>query len=290
VTASDLAWVSQLPHLSRLSIPTKALSPEAGFDLRRLPQLRQLELTGPRISQAEVEELAAGLPECSILHGTQTVARDTVDREVAEFVLSRKNQPKVFLGLTANTDFSILPAGQPLPKADVLRVSTVSVAMDVEGLDFVAPRLSRLPMLRTLLADRVLLRPVHLNGIFAAVGLHALAIEKTGITAGDLAPITSLVRLERLSAGDNPGLTDTGIAQLVGLPRLAVLDVSNTGLTDNGAEVLATARQLAFLNITGTKVTVAGVARLQLALPDCEITSDFTSEQVSAAAKQLGGP
>jgi hypothetical protein len=42
VTASDLAWVSQLPHLSRLSIPTKALSPDAGFDLRRLPQLRQL--------------------------------------------------------------------------------------------------------------------------------------------------------------------------------------------------------------------------------------------------------
>lgn len=59
------------------------------------------------------------------------------------------------------------------------------------------------------------------------------------------------------------------------LKKLAELDVGNNPLDDKSLDVLRPLHNLRFLNLSGTKVTKAGIDSLKIALPACEIRSDF---------------
>ena len=52
---------------------------------------------------------------------------------------------------------------------------------------------------------------------------------------------------------------------------LESLDISGTGITDKGLEYLTGLTNLMTLHIYDTTVTPAGVAKVQEALPNCEI-------------------
>jgi hypothetical protein len=104
---------------------------------------------------------------------------------------------------------------------------------------------------------------------------------------------------------------DAGVESLKRYPRLKVLQLYETSVTNRGVEAIAaTHEQLGELSLVGCKVndrciehleplktlklvaldrtgvTVAGVARLQIALPNCEIRSDFSAEEVAAAMEK----
>jgi hypothetical protein len=67
-------------------------------------------------------------------------------------------------------------------------------------------------------------------------------------------------------------VTDTGLAHLGGLDRLAVLDLrGSAGVTDAGLDQLAGLRGLRCVMLTGTGVTRAGADRLRAARPDVEV-------------------
>ncbi len=108
----------------------------------------------------------------------------------------------------------------------------------------------------------------------------------------------------------NTNVGDAGLAELKWFPRLAVLQlydtkVSDEGLqylveenkelgelslvgcriTDQGLKTIAQLKQLKLLAVDRTGVTAAGVAGLHIALPDCEIRSDFATAE-DAAEKQ----
>jgi hypothetical protein len=67
-------------------------------------------------------------------------------------------------------------------------------------------------------------------------------------------------------------VTDTGLQNLQGLSRLEWLSLNNApAVTYAGLEQLRALNQLDELYLYGTQVTAAGVARLQRALPRCDI-------------------
>ena len=67
-------------------------------------------------------------------------------------------------------------------------------------------------------------------------------------------------------------ITDAGLEKIKGLKRLNRLDLSRTPISDAGLKYIEGLKELHSLNLCGTQVTVAGVAKLQNALPNCEIS------------------
>ena len=77
--------------------------------------------------------------------------------------------------------------------------------------------------------------------------------------------------------------TDKCLKQLAaGNKKLAELSLVDCRITDRGLADLTELKQLKLLALDRTGVTLAGVARLQIALPDCEIRSDFSAADIAA--------
>jgi hypothetical protein len=134
-------------------------------------------------------------------------------------------------------------------------------------------------------------RPVWLRWILGAdVAAAGGCIEfyRPELTDADVATLTSLHNLQRLSLDRNP-VTDRGIAHLARLPRLQFLSLEATQITDAGLESLRRCKSLQMLTLTNTQTTDAGVRQLQSALPELEIYDANEKEwpalkPVSAAA------
>jgi len=91
------------------------------------------------------------------------------------------------------------------------------------------------------------------------------------VTDAGLSHIKNLTELQCLDL-DRTQVTDNGLAHVRNLRQLTFLDLADTEITDSGLEDLHGMARLQLLRLGGTKVTDAGVARLQKALPNCEIT------------------
>ena len=70
---------------------------------------------------------------------------------------------------------------------------------------------------------------------------------------------------------DGTKVTDAGLVNLEGLTHLDCLWLANTGVTDAGLVHLVGMKRLFDLGVSGTKVTCHGAAKLQKALPLCEV-------------------
>jgi serine/threonine protein kinase/Leucine-rich repeat (LRR) protein len=97
--------------------------------------------------------------------------------------------------------------------------------------------------------------------------LHELDLTRTRITNHAVSHLAALPNLSVLKLSDN-NLTD---AALLHLPHVRSLALDGTGVTDAGLQQLATQTGLGFLSVSRTKVTPFGIAKLQAALPKCEI-------------------
>lgn len=71
-------------------------------------------------------------------------------------------------------------------------------------------------------------------------------------------------------------ITDEGLNHLRGLPMLDNVDLTNTSISDAGLEILAKIESLEYIHLASTAVTAEGVARLENALPKCEVVWDGT--------------
>ena len=82
-----------------------------------------------------------------------------------------------------------------------------------------------------------------------------------------------------------PSLGDLLAANLAELKQLKRLSLAGSGVGDAGIKHLASLPNLESLDLRRTKATAAGIAELQLALPMCRITSDFSDVAGSEAGK-----
>jgi hypothetical protein len=102
----------------------------------------------------------------------------------------------------------------------------------------------------------------------------------------------TVARIAKLSTLDNldigwPTMIDADLVELSTLRQISYLDLRNSSVTDAGIAHLETMPQLRYVDLAGAKVTLEGVAKLKRALPECQITSDFTDEQIAAAMEVL---
>lgn len=100
--------------------------------------------------------------------------------------------------------------------------------------------------------------------------LEELYLTFTAFTDTALEHLKGLTKLRRLSLFGTK-VTDTGLGHLTGLPNLVELWLSDTRVTDAGLQHLKGLPQLERLWLDNTQVSDAGVAKLQQALPKCEI-------------------
>lgn len=102
------------------------------------------------------------------------------------------------------------------------------------------------------------------------VQIDGIDLSNSRITDAGIKRISQLSQLQILDINDTQ-ITDEGLASLVGLRRLRGLRMNDTRITDYGLNFLAQIKSLESLEIIGTNVTEDAVARLQRALPHCEI-------------------
>jgi hypothetical protein len=98
------------------------------------------------------------------------------------------------------------------------------------------------------------------------------------VTDAGLAHLVDMPALEEMAfiseGGADTTLTDAGLAHVGRMHHLRTLFVHGLPITDAGLEHLRPLAGLRRLRIYRTKVTKQGIARLQQALPQCEILSD----------------
>ena len=140
--------------------------------------------------------------------------------------------------------------------------------------------------------------------------LRVLGLEATQVTSGGLSHLQGMSRLEELDlsgtqvtdAGlvhlrrltlrglrlEDTQVTDGGLSHLQGMSTLQELDLSGTQVTDAGLHHLKGLIRLKFLEFVDTPVTATGVAKLQIALPNCEISGP-NSRRTPARHRAGGG-
>jgi len=113
--------------------------------------------------------------------------------------------------------------------------------------------------------------PIWLQQLGGDAFVHVVDVNfyKCPVTDQDLACLVGLPYVRYLTLGDT-AIGDGAIQQFVRLP-LRKLYLSDTKLTDTGAKQLENLRDLELVELFRTDVTEAGIIKLRLALPACEI-------------------
>lgn len=118
------------------------------------------------------------------------------------------------------------------------------------------PGLAELDLRTTAIGDNGL---KHLKGL---TGLKTLGLNGTQVTNAGLIHLAALPQLKNLGLGDNPRLTDAGLANLAKCSKISQLILDHTGISDAGLEYLRALKELAELDLRDCKVGDAGMAYL----------------------------
>ncbi|MFT5526958.1 MAG: CubicO group peptidase (beta-lactamase class C family), partial [Pirellulaceae bacterium] len=106
--------------------------------------------------------------------------------------------------------------------------------------------------------------------------LKHLPIGETQVTDAGMVHLENMRQLEYLGIRAN-NITDEGAKHLARLTNLAGLHLGETKVTDKSIQHIAKLTQLKKLYIHDTGITESGLARLQAALPNCEIIAGETA-------------
>ncbi|MBP90726.1 MAG: hypothetical protein CMJ64_29115 [Planctomycetaceae bacterium] len=113
-----------------------------------------------------------------------------------------------------------------------------------------------------------------LNIVSSLKKLRSLDLYGIPVSSAGLRKLRGLTELQTLRISDT-AIDDEALRELATLTELRYLDLSrNPGITDAGLIHLNALIHLEYVDLQGTQVTAAGVAKLQKALPDCDIKWD----------------
>ena len=104
---------------------------------------------------------------------------------------------------------------------------------------------------------------------------HTISLIHRFATDSDLRFVGELTEIKALWL-DDTDITDTGLRRLEELTQLAHLSLRDCNISDAGLEHLKGLTVLRIVNLSGTKVTDEGMSALRKALPDANISRDYT--------------
>ena len=106
---------------------------------------------------------------------------------------------------------------------------------------------------------------------------HVRLGEQPAMTDAGLALVDGLTNLVDFRLSKASKVTDAGVARLGRLPNLERLVLDGTSVTDKGLVYFRGLSQLKELSLRGTKVTAAGLEGLKKSLPACRFIADDAS-------------
>jgi len=199
------------------------------------------------------------------------------DADIAELRSQCNHLDTLDLQHTAITDEAI----RRLSGMSIGRLGLGITSLSDQGLRYLKEldtnRLSYLDLGKTRITDDGLeaLKPLTQLSVLY---LHANSIGDAGLTH-----VGQLGKLETLWLFDTK-TTDKGLESLLPLTDLKHLRLNeNPGITDVGLKHLHSLANLQELNLQGTRVTTAGVAALQVALPNCKVIWDPAGQSTEPA-------
>jgi hypothetical protein len=178
-----------------------------------------------------------------------------------------------------------LRSGDALPNAPF---QLVAVMLDDEAklLDGDLAWFDGLPELVTLSLSGERIGDMGLRKLGTLPALENLFLVETSVGDAGLAELRWFPRLAVLQLYETK-VTDEGLRNLAEENQeLVELSLVGCRITDQGLEAIAQLKQLKLLALDRTGVTAAGVAGLQIALPECEIRSDFAATPAAAKVQQ----
>ena len=112
------------------------------------------------------------------------------------------------------------------------------------------------------------------------MNLRELDLSLTSVSDAGLRYLTALKKLSSLTllysegfAG--PKITNIGLKPLSEMTQLRTLNLVGAKIDDAGVDDLMRLRNLKRLTLVGSRLSADGLKRLQVALPDCEISADY---------------
>lgn len=239
-------------HFRMPTVTDPALEP-----LRRLPNLRSLQISCARVTDVAAE-YAAGQPQLRWLALSDTPITDAGMRRL----LALRNLDMLYISRTRITSAG-LEGLSDFPELRRLEVDGTKV--DDLGLEHLqnCRRLEILNLAETQITDGGLR---HFRNL---ANLVELDLGGTRITDAGLIQLEG-TQIQRLYLYDTQ-VTDAGLLHIKAMPRLQTLVLRNTRVTDFGVEYLSGLRELKELNVNLTEVTNEGEEKLHQSLRHCKI-------------------
>lgn len=261
---------------------------QLGYDVPvdRLGKLRELDLSGLRVSDSDLAELKylSGLERLNLSQtgitdaGMETIGRfkalvqlnldsTAISDKALKQVARLKNIESLSLKRTQISDTGI-EAVSTLPALRELHVSHTRLTdQSLESLRATRKTLQELNLIETLVTDAGLR---HLSGFNR---LQTLYLKDTQVTDAGLKHLLRIRDLRRLGLG-NTRITDTGLKTIASMDTIETLYIDQTRISDHGLRNLAELKTLTLVNVAKTKATPKGALALKRILPRVGIVLD----------------
>lgn len=251
--ASDVATLTRVEHLSRMSLQGVELNDELIDALRSLDNLKHLWIGDSPVTHAQWVRLTGGessavgpgrsnMEGLSNLQGLWLFGVLVTDAELPHIAKWRNLRA---LGLLTQS---------PITDAGLAHLETLT-------------KLERLHLCGAAITD------AGLNHLAGLKNLTDLSLADTQVTSDGVAYLKKLAKLESLNLSGTR-ITDAGLVPLEPLQNLECLDLSDTQVTDAGLVHLKGLKKLKVLHLEGIQFGPQGAAnraRLEKALPELAI-------------------
>lgn len=259
IRSDALAAIGKSQSLKHIDLVNSAANDRVVSELSRIPHLQTLKLDGTNVTEGSATGLGA-MQELTDLSLVGTGVNDLISSSLTALPLRSLNLAK-----TRITDAS-LPSILKIETLESLNVAFCQVT----GKGFKGFNRSNLKVLN------VGETRFGTDGFVAIKGMKSLEelnVYKVGLVQDMKANVfRSFPKLRILNAGRN-GVADPGMQVFFkGHKTLEELHLHyNKGITDNGLAALVGVKTLKLLDVSSTSCGAAGVNALQQALPDCTI-------------------
>jgi Leucine-rich repeat (LRR) protein len=245
ISGADLEVLGHLRNLEVLRLDRVRLTDDDLKRLSGLSRLKELRLDSTRISDVGVTNITG----MSQLEALALDGAGITDASV-EGLAALGNLRSLSLNSTLVSDEGIARLRESLPRASITNEHTTP-----------RQQLAAIEMIRGF--GGIVQVGQQQDGKKKATTIDFAVSIGNKVTDAELATLSNLPDIEVLELGNNPGITDAGLAHLSGLANLKTLYLYGTSVRGPGIGVVATLPKLEALSLQGTPVTDRGILQLK---------------------------
>lgn len=283
VTNAGLAQLAALTNLTSLTLTSSDLPPESLSAVGSIQSLKELQLSSTKADDAVVAKISA-IPHLQALDLTGTMITPAAGASLGQ--LTELSVLKLG-STVANDHLVTLIHNLPLRELRLERTqitgASIQEILKMKSLEQLSVDFNNIPGVAWKGASRANLKtltvgetPFGLEGFQAIKGMNSLEhlnVYNAGLVEHKAADVFgSFPNLRILNAGAN-AVTDAGMVEFFkGLKNLEELHLgSNRNITDRGLAALVGMKKLRLLDVNNTNCGQAGALALKEKLPECKI-------------------